>query len=77
MASAPVPRRGISCYTFINETEAFFMENDSKAIMLDNGLVVCESCGAELECNHETGDMPDVCPECGKVIDWSDFFMVL
>lgn len=53
------------------------MENDSKAIMLDNGLVVCESCGAELECNHETGDMPDVCPECGKAIDWSDFFMVL
>lgn len=49
------------------------MKNDSKAIMLDNGLVVCESCGAELECNHETGDMPDVCPECGKVIDWSDF----
>lgn len=45
--------------------------------MLDNGLVVCESCGAELECNHETGDMPDVCPECGKAIDWSDFFMVL
>ena len=68
MASAPVSRRGISCYTFINETEA---------IMLDNGLVVCESCGAELECNHETGDMPDVCPECGKAIDWSDFFMVL
>ena len=54
-----------------------FMKNDSKAIMLDNGLVVCESCGAELECNHETGDMPDVCPECGKTIDWSDFFMVL
>lgn len=76
MASAPVPRRGISCYTVINETEAF-MKNDSKAIMLDNGLVVCESCGAELECNHETGDMPDVCPECGKAIDWSDFFMVL
>lgn len=49
------------------------MNNDSKAIMLDNGLVVCESCGAELECNHETGDMPDVCPECGKAIDWSDF----
>ena len=49
------------------------MKNDSKAIMLDNGLVVCESCGAELECNHETGDMPDVCPECGKAIDWSDF----
>lgn len=49
------------------------MKNDSKATMLDNGLVVCESCGAELECNHETGDMPDVCPECGKVIDWSDF----
>lgn len=49
------------------------MKNDSKAIMLDNGLVVCESCGAELECNHETGDMPDVCPECGKVIDWSGF----
>ena len=53
------------------------MKNDSKAIMLDNGLVVCESCGAELECNHETGDMPDVCPECGKIIDWSDFLMGL
>ena len=52
------------------------MKNDSKAIMLDNGLVVCESCGAELECNHETGDTPDVCPECGKVIVLERFFMV-
>jgi hypothetical protein len=27
----------------------------------------------ELECNHETGDMPEVCPICGKIIDWSWF----
>ena len=40
--------------------------------MTSDGRVLC-SCGAELECDHETGDMPEVCPICGKIIDWSWF----
>lgn len=77
MASAPVSRRGILCYTVTDETEVFSMESSSKATMLDNGLVICASCGTELECDHETGDMPDICPKCGKTLDWSDFYFVL
>lgn len=53
------------------------MESSSKATMLDNGLVICASCGTELECDHETGDMPDICPKCGKALDWSGFYFVL
>ncbi len=34
------------------------MKNDSKAIMLDNGLVVCESCGAELSATTKRA----ICP---------------
>ena len=38
----------------------------------DLGIVHCGECGAELLCN-ETGDMPDVCPECGRRLEY-DFF---
>lgn len=46
--------------------------NRARATMTGDGRVLC-SCGAELECDHETGDMPEVCPICGKIIDWSWF----
>lgn len=36
------------------------------------GVTYCEKCGAELLCN-ECGDMPDACPRCGRLIDWSAF----
>ena len=38
----------------------------------DLGVARCGECGAELLCN-ETGDMPDVCPECGRRLEY-DFF---
>ena len=34
------------------------------------GDVLCERCGAELECD-ECGDMPELCPECGAKLDYS------
>ena len=40
--------------------------------MDDLGVARCGECGAELLCN-ETGDMPDVCPECGRRLEY-DFF---
>lgn len=46
----------------------------AEAILHDDGLVFCSECNAELECDHETGDMPDICPGCGALLDWSDFF---
>ena len=42
------------------------------ARMDDLGGARCGECGAELLCN-ETGDMPDVCPECGRRLEY-DFF---
>lgn len=38
----------------------------------DLGIVHCGECGAELLCNG-TGDMPDVCPVCGRRLEY-DFF---
>ena len=40
--------------------------------MDDLGVARCGECGAELLCN-ETGDMPDVCPACGRRLEY-DFF---
>lgn len=45
----------------------------AKAVLAEYGLVICASCGAELVCDHETGDMPDNCPCCQKIIDWGGF----
>lgn len=42
------------------------------AYMDDLGVARCGECGAELLCN-ETGDMPDVCPACGRRLEY-DFF---
>lgn len=42
------------------------------AALDDYGVTYCEKCGAELLCN-ECGDMPEICPRCGRVIDWSTF----
>ena len=38
----------------------------------DLGVARCGECGAELLCNG-TGDMPDVCPVCGRRLEY-DFF---
>ena len=38
----------------------------------DLGIVHCGECGAELLCSG-TGDMPDVCPACGRRLEY-DFF---
>lgn len=38
----------------------------------DLGIVHCGECGAELLCNGN-GDMPDVCPACGRRLEY-DFF---
>ena len=42
------------------------------ARMDDLGVARCGECGAELLCNG-TGDMPDVCPGCGRRLEY-DFF---
>jgi len=42
------------------------------ARMDDLGVARCGECGAELLCN-ETGDMPDVCPECGRRLEYDSF----
>ena len=42
------------------------------ARMDDLGVARCGECGAELLCNG-TGDMPDVCPACGRRLEY-DFF---
>ena len=42
------------------------------AYMDDLGVARCGECGAELLCN-ETGDMPDMCPECGRRLEYDSF----
>ena len=42
------------------------------AYMDDLGVARCGECGAELLCSG-TGDMPDVCPACGRRLEY-DFF---
>lgn len=42
------------------------------AYMDDLGVARCGECGAELLCNG-TGDMPDVCPECGRRLEYDSF----
>ena len=44
----------------------------SMAIFDDYGFVFCGACGAEILCDPETGDMPNVCEECGDIPDYSD-----
>ncbi len=38
----------------------------------DLGVARCGKCGTELLCN-ETGDMPDMCPECGRRLEYDSF----
>ena len=38
----------------------------------DLGVARCGECGAELLCSG-TGDMPDVCPECGRRLEYDSF----
>ena len=42
------------------------------AYMDDLGVARCGECGAELLCGG-TGDMPDVCPECGRRLEYDSF----
>ena len=57
---------------------AYMMERDAApalAYMDDLGAARCGECGAELLCD-EAGDMPDVCPACGRRLEY-DFFQEL
>ena len=54
---------------------AGMMERDTApalAYMDDLGVARCGECGAELLCGG-TGDMPDVCPECGRRLEYDSF----
>ena len=54
---------------------ADMMERDTAPALAytdDLGVARCGECGAELLCN-ETGDMPDVCPECGRRLEYDSF----
>ena len=54
---------------------AGMMERDTApalAYMEDLGVARCGECGAELLCGG-TGDMPDVCPECGRRLEYDSF----
>lgn len=42
------------------------------AYMDDLGVARCGECGVELLCSG-TGDMPDVCPECGRRLEYDSF----
>ena len=56
-------------------TAAAQVERDAAPAMAyvdDLGVARCGECGAELLCSG-TGDMPDVCPECGRRLEY-DFF---
>ena len=55
--------------------EAATVERDTApalAYMDDLGVVRCGECGAELLCSG-TGDMLDVCPECGRRLEYDSF----
>lgn len=49
--------------------------NKSIVKLTDDGLVYCEKCREMLFCN-EFGDMPDVCPKCGRDLDWNEFIRI-
>ena len=56
-------------------TAAAQVERDAAPAMAyvdDLGVARCGECGAELLCSG-TGDMPDVCPACGRRLEY-DFF---
>ena len=54
---------------------AGMMERDTAPALAytdDLGVARCGECGAELLCSG-TGDMPDVCPECGRRLEYDSF----
>ena len=54
---------------------ADMMERDTAPALVytdDLGVARCGKCRMELLCN-ETGDMPDVCPECGRRLEYDSF----
>lgn len=54
---------------------AGMMERDTAPALAytdDLGVARCGECGAELLCGG-TGDMPDVCPECGRRLEYDSF----
>ncbi|MGE4354210.1 MAG: hypothetical protein AB7D36_09020 [Oscillospiraceae bacterium] len=53
----------------VREVNALMSET-SKVYEDDYGMSRCGYCNAELVCD-ECGDMPEVCPVCGKPLDWS------
>lgn len=38
----------------------------------ENGLAYCDHCNSILECD-DCGDVPEACPYCGVVLDWSEY----
>ena len=54
---------------------ADMMERDTAPALVytdDLGVARCGKCRMELLCN-ETGDMPDMCPECGRRLEYDSF----
>ena len=39
----------------------------------DDGRALCGGCGATLECDKVSGDMPITCPICGGGLEYSAF----
>ena len=48
------------------------MANSVEVYETPLGEVLCGRCGCEIECD-ECGDMPEICPECGAILDYSYF----
>lgn len=44
----------------------------ARAAMDDYGVTYCENAAPNCFA-MSAGDMPDTCPRCGRVIDWSTF----
>lgn len=48
------------------------MQKKSRVLLDDYEETYCEMCGTTLECD-EYGDMPETCPRCGRLLDYSIF----
>lgn len=48
------------------------MKKTAFVVLTDHGECFCGDCGQLIVCS-ETGDMPELCPGCGRLLDWSKF----
>lgn len=46
------------------------MAKISRVLLNDDGETYCEMCGTTIECD-EYGDMPETCPRCSRMLDYS------